>query len=194
MWTKTSVGSYLLEMTINGYVPWEIQPKIIPKDNFFLKFFPYLVIISISLLSGISSLIASKFNSKLKKFNKYILIGIIGFASFASFFVYSTSVQISEINERQRTVSNINLIVDYGNGTVKINENFELTDYNTTAFDALIKWSKVEYKDYGEMGILVDSINGVKGNWRYSVNGDFPGVSSNKYNLKDGDIIEWIYG
>jgi len=84
-------------------------------------------------------------------------------------------------------------MVDYGNGTVKTLENVELTDYNTSAFDALINWCEVEYKDYGEMGILVEEIDGIQGNWRYSINGDFPGVSSNKYNLKNGDTVKWVY-
>jgi len=194
LWTKTSVGSYLLEMVIDGYIPWELKTELPPRTNFLLDFLPYLIIISISFISAITTLIASKVNSKVKEFNKYILVAIIAIASFTSFFVFSSSLEVGEVNKPQREVEDITLIVDYGNGTVKIIENFDLTDYNTTAFDALITWCKVKYHDYGDMGILVEEIDGVKGNWRYTVNDDFPGVSSNKYNLRDGDTVKWIYG
>ncbi|MFX1320273.1 MAG: DUF4430 domain-containing protein [Promethearchaeota archaeon] len=194
LWTKTSVGSYLLEMAIDGYIPWELKVESPHKTNFLLDFLPYLIIISISLISAITTLIASKVNSKIKEFNKYILVAIIAIASFTSFFVFSSSIEVGEVNKPQREVEDITLIVDYGNGTIKVIENFDLTDYNTTAFDALITWCKVKYHDYGEMGILVEEVDGVKGNWRYTVNDEFPGVSCNKYNLKDGDTVKWIYG
>jgi hypothetical protein len=141
-----------------------------------------------------ASLITSRFKTKFKKFNKYILVVILATASFASFFVFTSSIEVAEVNEPLRTVQDITLIVDYGNGTVKTRENFELTDYNTTAFDALIKWYEIEYTDYGDMGLIVESIDGVGGNWRYSINDEFPGVSAYKYNLKNGDIVKWIFG
>ncbi|MFX0041361.1 MAG: DUF4430 domain-containing protein [Candidatus Hodarchaeota archaeon] len=194
LWTKTSVGSYLLEMTIDGYAPWELETESPPPSNFFLDFLPYFIIISISFIFVITTLIVSKVNNKIKEFNKYILVAIIAIASFSSFFVFSSSLEVGEVNKPQREVNDITLIVDYGNGTIKIIENFDLKDYNTTAFDALITWCNVDYHDYGDMGILVEEVDGVKGNWRYTVNDDFPGVSSDKYNLRDGDIVKWIYG
>jgi len=196
LWANTSFSSYFLEMVIEGYTPWESEPEEeIPKtSNFFKEFLPYLIIIIISIVVAGAFLGTSKLTPKLKKFNKYILIGIIAIASFTSFFVFTSSLDVKEVNKPQRVASDLTLIVDYGNGTLKIIEDFELTDYNTTAFDALIEWSEVEYKDYDEMGILVENIDGVKGNWRYSINGDFPGVSSDKYNLKNGDTIKWVFG
>lgn len=194
LWANSSVGSYLLEMVLDNYVPWEpTEQEVSPPGNFFLKFLPYIVIASISIIIMSASLIISKFNTKFKKFNKFILVAILAVASFTSFFVFTSSIEIAEVNEPLREVQDITLMVDYGNGTVKTLENVELTDYNTSAFDALINWCEVEYKDYGEMGILVEEIDGIQGNWRYSINGDFPGVSSNKYNLKNGDTVKWVY-
>jgi hypothetical protein len=140
-----------------------------------------------------SSIIASRINLKFRKFNKYILIAILAIASFTSFFVFASNIEVAEINQPLREVQNITLIIDYGNGTINTWENFELTEYNTTVFDALIKWANVEITDYGDMGIIVESINGRGGNWLYSINDEFPGVSANKYNLKNGDTVKWIF-
>ncbi|MFX1593005.1 MAG: DUF4430 domain-containing protein [Promethearchaeota archaeon] len=195
LWTNTSIGSYLLEMAIDNYIPWEStgEEPGIPID-FLLKALPYIVIASISITLISASLITSKYNTKFKKFNKYILVAILATVSFASFFVFTSSIEVAEVNEPLRDVQDITLIVDYGNGTIKTQANFELTDYNTTAFDALIKWCEIEYTDYGDMGLIVESIDGIGGNWRYSINDEFPGVSAYKYNLKNGDIVKWIFG
>ncbi|MFW9876102.1 MAG: DUF4430 domain-containing protein [Candidatus Thorarchaeota archaeon] len=194
LWVDTSVASYLLEMVLDDYVPWEPDEKeTSTSDNFFLNFLPYIVIISLSIIIISASLITSKFKANFKKFNKYIILAILASASFASFFVFTSSIKVAEVNEPLPKVQDITLIIDYGNGTIKTLENLELTDYNTTAFDPLIKCCKVKYSDYDEMGILVEEIDEIRGNWRYSVNGDFPGVSSNKYNLKNGDTVKWVY-
>lgn len=192
LWAYTSIGDYLLEITIDDYIPWEStgeEPS--PAPNFFLRILPYIVIASICMLIIASSLIVSRFKTGLKKFNKYILIAVLAIASFTSFFVFTSSIEVGEVNEPLREVTDITLIVDYGNGTVIIWEPFDLTDYNTTAFDALSKWCEVEITDYGERGIIVESVNGLEKGWLYSVNDISPGVSANKYNLEDGDIVKW---
>ncbi|MFX0006122.1 MAG: DUF4430 domain-containing protein [Candidatus Hermodarchaeota archaeon] len=195
LWVKTFVGSYLLEMAINEYTPWEFdgENNIIPND-LLQKALPYIIISSISIILMSTSMIISRVNRKFKKFNKFVLIAILASASFTSFFVFTSSIKIGEVNEPLRNVQDISLVVDYGNGTIKMWENFELSNYNTTAFDALKKWCKIEYTDYGDMGILVESINHLKGNWRFSINDEFPGVSANKYNLQNGDLVKWIFG
>jgi len=121
------------------------------------------------------------------------LIVILATASFTSFFVFTSSIEVPEVNQPSIEVQDITLIIDYGNGTINTWEEFELIDYNTTAFDALIKWTSVEITDYGDMGIIVESINGREGNWLYNINDEVPGVSANKYNLKNGDTVKWIF-
>ncbi|MFX1324172.1 MAG: DUF4430 domain-containing protein [Promethearchaeota archaeon] len=195
LWANSSFGSYLLEMAIEGYIPWEKDGEPVgPQPNYFLEFLPYIIITSISIVSVISIYGASRLNSKIRKYNKYMFIGIIAIASFASFFIFYSNIEVGEVNRPLERVQDITLIIDYGNGTIKTESSFELTNSNTTAFDALIKWADIDYSEYGEMGILVENIDGVSGNWRYSINGEFPGVSSDKYNLKNGDTVKWVFG
>ncbi len=195
LWVNTSFGSYLLEMSIGGYSPWaDAEEVILPPPDPLAEFLPYIAVISISAVSALSLLAASKVNKIIKKWNKYFLIAILAVASFTSFFIFYFNIEVSDVNTAQQRVNDITLIVDYGNGTLKTQSDFELTDFNTTAFHALQEWCEIEYEDYGELGILVENIDGVEGNWRYSINGDFPGVSSNKYNLRSGDTVEWVFG
>ncbi len=193
LWGYTSIGDYLLEMVIDDYTPWESTgEESSPPPYFFLRILPYIVIASISVLIITTALIASRFKPGFKKFNKYVLISVLAIASFTSFFVFTSSTEVSEVNTPLKEVDDITLIVDYGNGTIMTWANFTLSDYNTTAFDALSEWCDFEITDYGERGIIVESINGLKKSWLYSVNGESPGVSAKKYNLRDGDIVKWI--
>jgi len=56
-----------------------------------------------------------------------------------------------------------------------------------------------ETKDYGSMGLFIDSINGLKNNpqtgeyWIYYVNGESAKIGISNYIVKPGDIIEWRY-
>ncbi|MFX1596171.1 MAG: DUF4430 domain-containing protein [Promethearchaeota archaeon] len=194
LWANTTVSNFLLEIVIDDYVPWEsIREGTSKSNNLVSIFLPYIVIASISIILMSTSLIISRYYIKFKKFNKYILVAILAIASFTSFFVFTFSIEIGEVNEPLKEVQDITLIVDYGNGTIETWENFGLNDYNTTAFDALNKWCELEYTDYGDMGIIVESINNLRGNWLYSVNDESPGVSAHKYNLKNGDIIKWTF-
>ncbi|NVM17930.1 MAG: DUF4430 domain-containing protein [Candidatus Lokiarchaeota archaeon] len=195
LWVYTSIGDYLLEMTIDDYTPWESTgEETIPPPNLFLRILPYIVIASISMLIITTSFTTSRFKPGFKKFNKYILISVLAIASFTSFFVFTSNIEVGEVNTPLREVNDITLIVDYGNGTIVTWANFTLSDYNTTAFDALSEWCEVEITDYGGRGIIVESINDLKKNWLYSVNDESPGVSAKKYNLRDGDIVEWTGG
>ncbi|NVM44585.1 MAG: DUF4430 domain-containing protein [Candidatus Lokiarchaeota archaeon] len=195
LWVYTSIGDYLLEMAIDDYTPWESTgEEARPPPNLFLSILPYIIIASISMLIITTSFITSRSKPGFKKFNKYILISVLAIASFTSFFVFTSSIEVGEVNTPLREVNDITLIVDYGNGTIVTWANFTLSDYNTTAFDALSEWCEVEITDYGERGIIVESINGLKKNWLYSVNDESPGVSAKKYNLRDGDIVEWTGG
>ena len=150
LWANSSIGSYSLNIVIEDYEPWvSVEDIDISNTNPFLTYLPYLIIVTISLVTIVSLFGASKINTKIKHYNKYFLIAIIATASFTSFFVFSSSINVSEVNQSQKVVRNLTLIVDYGNGTIKNEGNFELTDYNTTAFDALAKWCNVEYSDFG---------------------------------------------
>ena len=45
----------------------------------------------------------------------------------------------------------------------------------------------LETVDFG-WGIIVRAIDGISGNWFYFINENAPGVGSDAYSLKDGDI------
>ncbi len=195
LWVYTSIGDYLLEMAIDDYSPLESTgEEAKPPTNLFLSILPYIVIASISMLIITTSFITSRSKPGFKKFNKYIFISVLAIASFTSFFLFTASIEVGEVNTPLREVIDITLIVNYGNGTIVTWANFTLSDYNTTAFDALSEWCEVEITDYGERGIIVESINDLRKNWLYSVNDESPGVSAKKYNLRDGDIVEWTGG
>ncbi|MEJ2277968.1 MAG: DUF4430 domain-containing protein [Candidatus Lokiarchaeota archaeon] len=98
---------------------------------------------------------------------------------------------LSNQNQGGNEVHQINLIVDYNNGTIKEKQNFTLSNGKTTAFDALNKWCDVSYVHYVNMGILVTAIDGISGNWVYSVNGTQPSVSSTKVYLTDNTTVKW---
>ena len=168
LWAYTSIGDYLLEMRIEGYTPWESTGEATPTPpNIFLELLPYFIIASISILLITGSFLVSKYKTGFKKYNKYVLIAILATASFSSFFVFTSSIEVGETNEPLRDVQDITLIVNYGNGTISTWANFTLSDYNTTAFDALSKWCEFEITDYGEMGYIIESINGVESAWLY---------------------------
>lgn len=77
-------------------------------------------------------------------------------------------------------------------------------DGSKTVFDALKEScaaNEIKMKYSGFSGLYyVKSIadyaefaNGPGSGWIYKVNGEKPNISCGKYNIKNGDIIEWIY-
>ncbi|MFX1527913.1 MAG: DUF4430 domain-containing protein [Promethearchaeota archaeon] len=192
LWADTSIGNYLLEIKIQGYHPWS---RIIPSSvqiDLLLEVFPYLLVISISGILAVSSILWSKFNPKYRKINKFALIAILGVASFTSLFIYISNFSVGTINEPKQEVYDITLVVDYGNGTLITVDNMNLINYKTTAFDALNYSCNVLYKDYGEMGYLVEAVNGTYGNWLFYVNDEYIVAAANFYNLDNGDVVKWV--
>ncbi|MBD3196212.1 MAG: hypothetical protein GF317_14235 [Candidatus Lokiarchaeota archaeon] len=191
LWANVKYSEFLLNLTLYGYSPWQFKTDTTPLDPINLQWIPYILIASVVFLGIGGSFLISKFKTKFKKYNKFVIIGLIAAGSFSSLILFATSFSTPPVNDKLENVSNITLVVDYGNGTVYTESNFDLTNYETTAFDALDEWTEIIYTDYGTQGLLVEEINGIKANWKYSINGEYQGIASNKYNLKDGDIVEW---
>jgi hypothetical protein len=124
----------------------------------------------------------------MKQKKKYLLIAMIGATLFSLLIL--VNISLYKTPDKLETVENITLIVDYNNSTIKIRANFTLTEGKTTAFDALNQWCEIQYNDFG-WGIIVRVIDGVGGNWLYFINGIAPGVGSDMYSLKDGDLVKW---
>lgn len=65
-----------------------------------------------------------------------------------------------------------------------------------SALDLLLQLADVKYQN-SEYGAYITSINGITNTeneyWLYSVNGEEPMVSADKYTTKDGDKIKWEF-
>ena len=124
----------------------------------------------------------------MKKKFKFLIIGIIGIISFST--LITINFNLKQTPDTLELVTDLNLHVDYNNGSIKIRQNFSLSEGKTTVFDALAHWCEVLYDDYG-WGIIVREIDGVGGNWLYFVNDISPSVGSDMYPLENGDSIRW---
>lgn len=97
----------------------------------------------------------------------------------------------------------VSLMFDFGNGEIRTFNNF-VVPKNATVFE-LLKLVTTQnnlqftYKDYGDMGALIESINNVANNaktnnfWHFWVNNVYSDVGASLYLLKNGDIVEWKY-
>ncbi|GEM_PF-509528 len=91
--------------------------------------------------------------------------------------------------------------IDFGDGQIKSYRVGQLE--GRTVFALLEKIAerenfKIETKTYQDMGILVESIAGVKNGtdnkyWQYWVNGELPMIAADKKEVKGGDIVEWKF-
>lgn len=97
----------------------------------------------------------------------------------------------------------VNLMLDFGNGEIRTFNEF-FVPQNATVFDLLKQVTsqnnlEFAYKDYGDMGALIESINNVTNNsktnnfWHFWVNNVYSEVGASLYQLKNGDIVEWKY-
>jgi hypothetical protein len=83
--------------------------------------------------------------------------------------------------------------------TVKVKEGstvFDVLSKVTTSKKIHLEYSYTPaYKSYYIEGIhnLYEFDAGELSGWMYSVNGEFSGVSCSSYNVKDGDVIQWVY-
>jgi hypothetical protein len=122
---------------------------------------------------------------------KFFIIAIVGITSFSLLFIINFNLIYKPTEPPKEVVNNITLIVDYKNGTIKVQENFTLDNWKTTAFDALDKWCDINYVDYG-WGIFVAEIDGIRGGWIYLVNDYAPNMGAPDYLLNNGDEVKWL--
>jgi len=114
------------------------------------------------------------------------------------------------IIEYEQMLINVNILVNYGNGTLKWYNNTKLLA-GSTAFDAIRYIANVN-STVGAYGVFITAINGVSQNsthgWVFAIYGRvekewgmsskvedwyFPGVSADKVVLKDGDILAFLF-
>jgi len=125
-------------------------------------------------------------------------------ASSIAAYYYSEYSRVSGIlkNLEESTVK-VNVVIDYGNGTVEEFNDLVLDTEGATALNALLMVAKVEYTVY-PFGVFVDSINGVENSkelnswWLYSIlkpDGEevSPEVGADQYRLSNGETVVWRY-
>lgn len=100
-------------------------------------------------------------------------------------------------------VTRVDVLLDYGNGTVKWNENVDVIGV-ASVFKATKTVASLNYSLWGD-DIFVDAVNGIWNNytsnyfWLYwywnftSMSWNLGPVACNKYFLNDGDIVAWYY-
>ena len=193
LWINSSLGTYLLEMKIEGYTPWfddsaqEAGPTPPPPD---IQFLPYLIVIIASVAIVIPIEVGSRTSSKTKK---YALLAMIAASSFSGLLFFNNNMNLllgsSTLNQR---VDNITLIVDYGNGTVYESPSFSLLGGKTTVYDALDAWCSVELQNFAGLGNQVVAINGYEpsGGWTYSIDGKYAGEITTT-GLNNGDTVRF---
>ncbi len=220
LWAETSMTGYSLDLKIEGFSPSIYEtPQITPppeepddkKTNIekedsssepllLVLLMVSIILVIISMVAGGVAIFSPKFKGKALKF---VIIGMLGAVSFTTLLFYNYGAlsfakpSEKELGEPKEQVIGITLIVDYGDGTVEEWNDITLEGGETTAFDLLDKYCDVKYDDYGDMGYLVTEIDGRKNgqkNWLYGVNGESIGYSCSKYNLEDGDVVNWVYG
>jgi hypothetical protein len=97
----------------------------------------------------------------------------------------------------------VDVIIDYGNGTVRVYDDVPIPKARSTVFQALISVASVKYTEY-PFGIFVDSIDGVANDptanryWIYYVYIEGQGfvmgeVAANLKLVSDGDRVSWNY-
>ncbi len=102
--------------------------------------------------------------------------------------------------------NNISYLIDSGNGQkiydgVFILEKSPLSNLNVfTVLKELAEKNKFDISynyDFPKLGVLIDSIGGIKGDsekyWQYYINGALGQVAADKQELKAGDKVEWRF-
>jgi hypothetical protein len=99
--------------------------------------------------------------------------------------------------ETHLSLPEIELILDSGDNKIKkeavlpAKTPLDILENVTTSNSIELKTKQYDF------GILVESIGGIANTkekaWIYFVNGKAGEVASDKYNLKEGDVVEWKY-
>jgi len=132
--------------------------------------------------------------------NKIIIVLLIALASISLWLVFNQQEQKEEIKTQEITGS-VLYIINKGGGELK-EYKLEILQ-NSTVFSLLEELAEkenfeIEASFYPEVGVFVESINGLEGGtdnkwWQYWVNEILGEVAADKKKIKTGDIIEWKF-
>jgi len=115
-----------------------------------------------------------------------LLLGlIILWFVFAAMFPVEYTSPLEKVNVSFKAIANEESVLD----TIA-----EISK-GTNAFDAMQEVAEIEFTDYGEMGVMIDSINGVtpRANefWKLFVNNEEAMVGISNIILEEDTAIEW---
>ena len=128
----------------------------------------------------------------------FLIIGII--IGGGLLYLYSTQKVISS----NSSVISATLIIDFGNNKTMTFKNVTLQ--NATAYSILMECAKPENGNFSVKAtywasydsMFIEEIGNVKNGengkyWQYYVNDKLPMVGANKYYLKNGDVVKWVF-
>jgi hypothetical protein len=105
--------------------------------------------------------------------------------------VTPSNIQASQLdNQNTLAATGINLVIDFGNGTVASFSGLTATTvYNLTVmlFEVDAQWTGDHVFINAIDGVYQDESHG----WQYWVNENYASVAANLYNLHDGDSVLW---
>ncbi|QEE14903.1 DUF4430 domain-containing protein [Promethearchaeum syntrophicum] len=121
---------------------------------------------------------------------------------------YDSDSQYSWLNDSRRLnqteiINNITLIIDFKNDTIETTVNISQDNSFTSVFDLTAFHYQIVYEmfNFGSSpSFLITSIKNLGNNehtanyWQYWVNEEYSMVACNEYQLKNNDIVIWIYG
>lgn len=139
----------------------------------------------------------------------FLIVFSLAIAGGGIYFLTQQSAQLPSEKTQRETPPTIgddwpkNITYKISNGQESKEYKFGAIIASSTVFSALRLLGEREnfpviYKDYPEMGVLVESIGGVASGtenkyWQYWVNDVLGDVASDKKTLKAGDRVEWKF-
>ena len=102
------------------------------------------------------------------------------------------TVRGEQLDQFNTSATGLTLVIDFGNSTIWTFEELEGNDVHDVTESAVT----VEADWYGD-SVFITSIAGVPNDsdaglwWQFWVNGELGSTAANKYNVEDGDTIEW---
>jgi len=142
--------------------------------------------------------------------NSYKIIIFVAILAVAVFLEHSlvnllktASLPTSEKLEEANQEIAVALRIDFDNGNISNYNGVKLGE-EKTVFNLLKKVAEennleFSFKEYPDLGVLVESIGSVKNDfginkwWQYWVNEQYATVGADKHELKNNDLVEWKY-
>ena len=133
------------------------------------------------------------------RYHKFMFMGFIGAILIVGILLFNSNlIPTPKYSNENNKGENIQLIVDYDNGTVKIIKDITVIANNNTVFDVLQAFCMIKYKEYTNDAVFIYSIDNIENKnpyyWQYWVNDTYAPVGASHYYLSDADEIEWKYG